>query len=167
MRKIFYIIYYLLAKNLPNMLKGNYFRQLIARKLFAKCGKNIIIRKGAVFGSGDNIVLGNNSRIGAHSIIMVREQLIIGDNVEMGPDVIILDYNHAFGSRDIPIINQGYSPAKQIVINDNVWIGARTIILPGVHIEKGAIIGAGSVVTKNIPEFSIAAGNPAKVLRYR
>lgn len=85
----------------------------------------------------------------------------------MGPDVIIITGNHEFNRIDIPMRDQGETRPESVVIDDDVWIGTRSIILPGVHIEKGAIIGAGAVVTKDVPEYAVVGGNPAKVIKYR
>ena len=85
----------------------------------------------------------------------------------MGPECVFLTTSHAHKDTDIPMIDQGFDQEKAIVIEEDVWIGTRSIILPGVRIGKGSIVGAGSVVTKSVPQFSIAAGNPAKVVRSR
>lgn len=85
----------------------------------------------------------------------------------MGPDCIALTQNHAFDRVDIPMIQQGLQEEKKINIGNDVWIGQRVIILPGVTIGDGAIIGAGSVVTKNVNDYDIVAGNPARVIRNR
>ena len=66
------------------------------------------------------------------------------------------------------IVNQGWNVDKRnIIIEDDVWIGANSVILPGITIEQGAVIGAGSVVTKDVPSYAIVAGNPAKIIKYR
>lgn len=85
----------------------------------------------------------------------------------MGPDVVIMATSHNFDTVDIPINLQGDKPEKEVIIADDVWIGTRAIILPGVKIGKHSIIGAGAVVTKSFPENSIIGGNPAKLIRYR
>jgi maltose O-acetyltransferase len=107
-------------------------------------------------GNNSGIVL--NARIGAVSI---------GSNVMIGPAVVILSRNHNYARIDIPLKFQGNAEEQPITIEDDVWIGTRVIILPGVHVGKGVIIGAGAVVTKNIPNCSIVAGNPARVVRMR
>jgi galactoside O-acetyltransferase len=89
-------------------------------------------------------------------------QIFIGDNVIIGPNVIIRAANHRTSDLEKPIRSQGHV-AGLINIEDGVWIGAGAIILPDVRIGEGAIIGAGSVVTKDIPPFSIAVGIPATV----
>jgi len=85
----------------------------------------------------------------------------------MGPDVMILSRNHNYDKVDIPIKLQGNAEEQPVIIENDVWIGARVIILPGVHIGKGVVIGAGAVVAKDIPNYSITVGNPARVVRMR
>ena len=85
----------------------------------------------------------------------------------MGPYVKMYVQNHNFSRTDIPMNQQGNSPVRPIVIGDDVWIGANVIILPGVSIGTGCVIGAGSVVTKSLPEYSVVAGNPAKIIKNR
>jgi maltose O-acetyltransferase len=84
----------------------------------------------------------------------------------MGPDVVILAVNHRF-SGHAPMIDQGYDDPRLVTIGDDVWIGTRAIVLPGVTIGTGAIVGAGAVVTKDVPENAIVAGNPARVMKLR
>jgi maltose O-acetyltransferase len=85
----------------------------------------------------------------------------------MGPEVVIYSQSHKYDRTDIPMCEQGFSEYKEVVIGDDVWIGRRAIIMPGVHIGKGCIIGAGAVVTKDIPDYSVAAGVPARVVKSR
>ncbi len=85
----------------------------------------------------------------------------------MGPDVVILTQNHKFDRLDIPMLDQGFKDEQPVTICDDVWIGARVIILPGVTVGKGAIIAAGAVVTKDVPEYAIVGGNPARVIKMR
>lgn len=98
---------------------------------------------------------------------MVGRGASIGDNVMMGPECMIFTRNHAFARVDIPMNQQGMKEFEPVSIGNDVWIGARVTILPGVHIADGCIIGAGAVVTKDIPEYAIVGGNPARVLKYR
>lgn len=103
---------------------------------------------------------GNNIRAGGGKIT-------IGKNCLISQHVTIVASNHNT-KLERPINEQGWSKNNNFVtINDDVWIGAGSIILPGVTIGNGAVIAAGSVVTKNIPEYAIVAGNPAKVIKYR
>ena len=111
------------------------------------------------------ISIGNNSGIGINAFIQGPSS--IGDYVLMGPDVQIYTRNHKYDRVDIPMYNQGESEIKKVNIGNDVWIGSRAIILPGVTIGDGAIIGAGSIVTKNVEPYAIVGGNPAKVIKYR
>ncbi len=124
---------------------------------------NINIQRRTTFSS--KVKLGNNSGIGKGSVL--QGPVSIGDNVMMGPEVIIYTSNHNSASTDIPMIKQGYTTAREVKIGDDVWIGSRVTILPGVTIGQGAIIGASAVVTKDVPSFTVVGGNPAKVLKSR
>jgi acetyltransferase-like isoleucine patch superfamily enzyme len=85
----------------------------------------------------------------------------------MGPDVVMMSSSHAFEHLDVPVNQQGSLPRQRITIGNDVWIGTRSIVLPGVTIGDKAVIGAGSVVTKDVPAYAIVAGNPAKIIRYK
>jgi len=164
------IAYYFFARYLPASSSRpcewiKYVRAFICRRIFKYAGKNIRVEKGAFFGDGAQIEIGNNSGIGINC--QVCGPVKIGDNVMMGPDVIVLTSRHKFDRLDVPIIKQGYHPPEPVVIGDGAWIGTRVIILPGVKIGKEAIIGAGAIVTKDVPEYAIVGGNPAKVVRHR
>ncbi|MDP4093040.1 MAG: DapH/DapD/GlmU-related protein [Bacillota bacterium] len=164
------LIYYAAARHLPGSDRPYSFgsrriRAVLCRRIFKKTGKNINIEHGAFFGNGDDIEIGDNSGLGLDC--MVSGPLIIGNNVMMGPDVMIYTQNHNFSRTDIPVISQGNSDKRRVTIGNDVWIAARVIILPGVTIGDGAVIGAGSVVTRDIPPMAVAAGNPARVLKYR
>jgi maltose O-acetyltransferase len=168
-RFLFLILYYTFLRFLP--ATDNHYlkvvrtlRSFAGRFIFDHCGKNVNIEKGANFGTGRGIKIGDNSGIGINANL--RGPLEIGKDVMMGPDVIILTANHNFDNPDIPIRMQGYK-REQVSIGNDVWIGARAIILPGRKIGNGVIIGAGSLVTKDIPDFAIVAGNPARIIRFR
>jgi galactoside O-acetyltransferase len=111
---------------------------------------------------GDNVSL--NSRVSINA--SCGGNIIIGNDVLVGPGVIMRASNHAYNDRTRPIREQGHVPDK-IIIEDNVWIGAGAIILPGVHIKKGAIVGAGAVVSKDVEANTIFAGVPAKFIKER
>lgn len=115
---------------------------------------------------GGNIRLGNNVSIQPGCMIYGHGGLTIGHNVSIATQTIIVPSNHNFEDRDVPIKLQG-NRGKGIIIGDDVWIGAGCRILDGVTIGDGCVIGAGSVVTRSIPENCIAAGVPAKVLKKR
>lgn len=138
-------------------------RALCAKLMLPACGRNVNIEKGARFGRDTS--LGDNSGIGVNALL--TGTVTIGDNVMMGPECMIFSSNHRFDRLDIPMCCQGQTEVVPVVIEDDVWIGARVTILPGVHIGTGSIIGAGSVVTHDVEPYSIVGGNPAKLIRYR
>jgi len=162
-------LYLYFARHMPSSCSRYNFgakkiRAYLASGMLVESGKNINIEKGALFGC--NIKLGDNSGIGINCRL-TEGPITIGNNVMMGPDVIIHTRNHSHNRCDIPMNEQGFEDAKPVSIGNDVWIGSRVIILPGVTIGDGCIIGAGTVVTKSIESFSIAAGNPAKIVKKR
>lgn len=169
-RLINLMLYYGLLRYLPPT-NNRYFsfirpiRSSVAAKCLDQAGKNINVEQNANFGSGSGIKIGDNSGIGVSCSI--RGPLIIGNNVMMGPEVIVITSNHNFSRIDIPMNLQGSLPQKEVVIGDDVWIGTRAIILPGVKIGNGSIIGAGSIVTRDVPDYAIVGGNPARIIRFR
>lgn len=159
---------YLFASRLPASysrinIGQKQIRAFCGRLILAQCGRHVNIEKGASFPS--SVELGDRSGIGVRASI--GGKVIIGNDVMMGPDVLILIRNHEFSRTDIPMNRQGATPEKTVVIADDVWIGARAIILPGVHIGTGAIIGAGSVVTKDVPAYAVVGGNPSRIIKMR
>ncbi len=129
------------------------------------CGLDVNIEHGAWFGSGKGIQLGDRSDIGMDALVIGPVE--IGRDVMMGPRCILLSSSHEVGSVDLPMNQQGFKPDRPIVIEDDVWLGAGVTVLPGRRIGRGSIIGAGSVVAADVPPWSIAAGNPARVVRDR
>lgn len=169
-KRIYIFLYYLVAKELPappmpfgNL--GDRARTSFARRIFKKMGKDVKICKGAIFGSGVNVEIGDYSSL--NSRCWISNDTIIGRDVMMGPEVIILSGSHNFSRTDVPMREQGAPPRRPVVIGNDVWIGTRSTILPGVRLGSHSIIGAGSVVTKDVPEWAIVGGNPVKLIRYR
>ncbi|WP_143708834.1 DapH/DapD/GlmU-related protein [[Flexibacter] sp. ATCC 35208] len=169
-RIISLFFYYGFAYYLPETNNRYFFvirkiRAFIASGILDKAGQDINVESRANVGSGKGISIGHNSGLGVRA--HVRGPLIIGENVMMGPEVIILTRNHKYDDLSIPMNMQQGSVVKPVEIKDDVWIGTRVIILPGVTIGTGAIIAAGAVVTKNVPDYAIVGGNPAKIIKYR
>ncbi len=142
-----------------------YMRYHCCKYIFKEIGENVNIEHGADFGSGFNLKIGDNSGIGIDC--KVPGDINIGKNVMMGPNCFILNTNHRFDRVDIPMIQQGVTERSYCVIEDDVWIGRQVIFTPGRIVKKGSIIGAGTVLTKNFPEYSIVAGNPARLIKSR
>lgn len=169
-RALALFIYYSFARYfptqpVPSWRFGYALRRLLLKRIFDSCGEGVIVKCGAYFGSGSGIRVGHRAQIGDNS--RIDHSVDIGDDVLMGPDVVIMTGGHAYLDPDTPINQQGAVPRKPVTIGRDVWIGTRVIILPGVQIGEGAVIGASSVVTKNIPAFAVAAGNPARVVKWR
>lgn len=137
-------------------------REEIKRQLFRRVGKNVFIEPDFICEMGNNISIGDNVFMNFGCIIFDMGEVIIGNNVMFGPRVGIYTTNHAFDP-DERIANVVIS--KPVHIGNRVWVAADVKIIQGVTIGDDSIIGAGSVVTKDIPAGVIAAGNPCRVIR--
>ncbi|MBR6408227.1 MAG: acyltransferase [Clostridia bacterium] len=162
------VIYYTFGTHLPPSWSGvrlgqTAIRRLCARLMLARCGKKVNLEKGAVFSR--KATLGDRSGIGINA--KIYGECHIGDDVMMGTDVTVITRNHRIDRTDIPMMDQGFEEEKPVYIGNDVWIGDRVVILPGVHIGDGSVLAAGAVVSRDIPDYSIAAGVPAKVIRSR
>lgn len=132
-----------------------------------RIGKNCILRAGAVLRSHRGIIsISDDSSVNEYMLVSSEGDINIGRHVRMGSHTVIVSGRHTFSSKTVPIAEQGVT-GKGIIIEDDVWLGSHVCILDGVRIGKGSIIGAGSVVTKDIPDYSIAVGVPASVIRER
>ena len=166
-KKIWYAIYSCTAKWLPvswKMKSAKKIRGFLGRKSIALAGDNINIERGACFPR--DLKIGSNSSIGINCHIQ-NGGVTIGDNVLIGPDVMIFTTNHETSRTDIPICLQGNAKPKPVTIEEDVWIGARVLIMPGVVVKKGCVVGGGTVLTKTFPEYSVIAGNPGMVVKKR
>lgn len=149
----------------PGGLTSRRLRARLARLMLDECGVDVNVEHGAWFGSGKGIRLGDRSDIGMDALVI--GPVHIGRDVMMGPRCILLASSHATARTDVPMNTQGFLDDRPIVIEDDVWIGAGCTVLPGRRIGQGSIVGAGSVVTKDVPPWSIVGGNPARVVRRR
>lgn len=131
-------------------------------------GKFAIIRPSNVYGGdiGEGLKVGNNSNIGPYAYIGCSGYIEIGNNVMMGPRVGIYAENHVFSRTDIPMKEQGVE-RRFVKIEDDVWIASNSVILAGVTIGRGSVVAAGSVVTRDVPPYSVVAGSPAVIIRNR
>lgn len=167
-RKIGALLYYGLAKHLPPSYSGirigqTALRRLCGKWMLASCGKKVNIEKGAYFSA--KVSLGDWSGIGVDA--KIHGTCFIGSHVMMGEECTIITRNHRYDRTDIPMMEQGFEEERPVYIGNDVWIGDRVTILPGVHIGDGCVIGAGAVVTRDIPPYTVAAGVPARVIRDR
>ncbi|MBF6588994.1 MAG: acyltransferase [Ktedonobacterales bacterium] len=131
-------------------------------------GRFAMIRPSGYYGGelGEGLSVGDHSNIGAYCYIGCAGFIRIGSNVMMSPRVSLYAENHNFAEVTRPMKEQGVTRAP-IVIEDDCWIASHSVILAGVTIGRGSIIAAGSVVTRDVPPYSIVAGSPARVLRSR
>lgn len=160
------LMYHAFAKNLPLSYHCGFARRLrvfFARRITLHIGKHANVEKGAMFNAG--VSVGNYSDLGVRC--QINGPVTIGDYVMMGPDCLIYTQNHKFDDLSIPMQQSGFSEVRPVTIGNDVWIGGRVIILPGVTIGDGCIVGAGAVVSKDVPPYSIVVGNPARVVKSR
>ena len=116
----------------------------------------------------ENFFLGRNVFIGSHALLASDGvPVVIGDDTIIGPGLCLMAGNHVFNIPGKSFHETTVGDNVAITIGRNVWIGARVVILRGVTIEDAAVVGAGSVVTRDLPAFSVAVGNPARVVRWR
>lgn len=166
---------------------GMLLRLLAWKPFFAKCASARFGPHLAISGMR-NICLGKAARIGRGCILSASEgklrigdfsalspnvdigadygEILLGSQVAVGPGTVIRAANHCFAQRDVPIMRQGHAPGR-VIIDDDVWIGANCVITPGAHIGRGAVVGAGAVVTRDVPPFSIVGGVPARLIGWR
>lgn len=177
-KKVWLVLFYGFANHLPNSYSkpfgkiSNTIRIACCRHIFKVCGKIKTINRNCYFGNGSNVSIGDDSGIGENCVI--PNNITIGKYVMMEPEVLCLSWDHSFERTDIPMCKQGSvfelpnpPKIKPIVIGDDVWIGRRAIINKKCQIGNGAIIAAGANVTKDVEDYAIVGGNPAKLIRMR
>jgi acetyltransferase-like isoleucine patch superfamily enzyme len=130
-----------------------------------KIGKDVVIQATAILIGDNKIEIGDGSWIGSYcNLRPVDHKIVIGKNVLIAQMVSIISDSHEYRDVNKPMKEQGIFGAD-IIIEDNVWVGCNSVILHGVRIGTGSIVSAGSIVTKNIPPYSIVAGVPAKIIK--
>ena len=133
-------------------------------------GNSVIIRPSTRIYAGNSqsvVSFGDRTEIGEHSTISSCNRVIFGNDVLTGPHVFVADHNHAYENPHVPVSKQGVmcNHEDEVVIGEGSWLGTNVVIVGNVHIGKHCVIGANSVVTKDIPDYSVAAGIPAKVIK--
>lgn len=149
----FYLANHLIMNFMPYSIRHFYLRKFCGIKI----GADSSVAMGC-FITGENITIGSNTVINRYTYLDGRAGIEIGDNVNISHYTLVQTLTHDPQNPDFICL------IKPVVIESDSWIGARAIILPGVRIGRGAVVGAGSVVTKDVPSYSIVAGNPAKII---
>lgn len=147
---------------------GIHSTAIVEREENVKIGDYIVIKPYVYINSeGGDIKIGDHCSINAFSYLGAGESnIVIGDGVRIGQGVRISCANHGI-KKDKLIFKQKLEKDKDIIIENDVWVGMGACILPGVKIAKGTVVGAGAVVTKNTEKYSVVAGVPAKIIKYR
>lgn len=137
-------------------------REEIIKRLFGRTGRHFLIEQPFYCDYGYNIEIGENFYSNVNCVILDGAKVTFGDNVFIAPNCGFYTAGHPF---DVSQRNSGLEYARPITIGNNVWIGAQVCVLPGVTIGDDCVIGAGSVVNRDIPSGSLAVGNPCRVIR--
>ena len=167
-KKASLLFYYLIARNLPSSYfplgrSFNSIRVFLLKRII-EIGDNTSVQSGFQFGLRDVVKIGNNCQINEDVYI---QSAIIGNYVLVAQRVALLAVTHHFDDVNTPIIMQGSTPVNPPIVEDDVWLGRNVVVMPGIRIGKGAIVGAGAVVTRDVPAYAIVGGVPAKLIRYR
>lgn len=152
--------------SLPRYKLFNAVKSLFIRICGGRTGNRVVYYPGVWICPAKNIQIGNDVDLALDVLITTSGGVSIGDRTLVGYRTQILSSNHNVPSNKNRIFDAGHTSAK-VEIGSDVWIGASCIILPGVNIGEGAIVAAGSVVTKNVPPFTYVAGVPARVIKER
>ncbi len=149
---------------------GNKVFSFFVKHSFAKCGKNVHFSPLNSDFTYKTIAIGNDVFIGPHAIFRSIQDIIIGNKVMFGPHVTIVGGDHNYrevGQFMFDVKQKRDGDDLPVIIEDDTWIGCNAVILKGVRVGRGAIVGAGTIVSKDVPPYTIVAGNPARIIRYR
>lgn len=156
-----------------NVVIGDYVYMNCLGRRGVRLGDNVRIREfgwvqvtSHLTNPGEGLEIGADTYVGPHCILGAGGGISIGHDVTLGAYVQLLAENHGFADPNLPINEQGVT-RRGIVVEDGCWLGNNTIVLDGVRVGRGAIVGAASVVTRDIPAGAVVAGNPARVIRSR
>ena len=152
--------------SLPRYKFFNSLKSWFLRLVGAQIGDRVIFYPGVWIVTGRNLIIGDDVDLALDVLITTGGGVTIGDRVLVGYRSQILSSNHKIPAKPERVFSAGHEN-KPVIIESDVWIGASCIILPGVTIGEGAIVAAGSVVTKSVPPFTIVAGVPAKIIKER
>lgn len=155
-------IFYFVSALLLNNRRSGRLRAALLRLNGATVGEDCWVHGGLVIQEAFRINLGDKVFINANCLLDGAASITIGDRVSVAYQVTLITGTHQIGPSDC---RAGALAPRPIVVGEGAWIGARAVILPGVTIGRGAVVAAGAVVTKDVPDDTIVAGNPARVMR--
>lgn len=152
------------------MLYSKILMRVLCNKKFKNFGVKAEFRPGAYAVCCSKISIGSMVIIRPNSMLFADPRpngagIEIHDKVMLGAGVHVYVHNHGFGKKDVPVMEQGHMQSEAVILKRGCWIGANSILLPGVTIGVNSVVAAGSVVTKSVPDNSLAAGNPANIIR--
>jgi len=170
MQKIKLIIYYAIIQHFPHSRIVGVFTRIrvwyLSRVLnIMPYDKKSKVEYGVYISDARKLKIGKHVRINEN--VLLQGKIRIGDYVMLAPNISIYSKTHLYDDINIPMVLAGESETQEVIIENNVWVGINTVILPGVRIGEGSIVGANSVVNKDIEPFSIVGGVPAKLIRKR
>ena len=168
MKKIRLLLYYCFSSKLPNSWfpGGKLYNKIRRANLrgVVSVGGNTKIQRGVYIGSGNNVSIGRNCQVNENTRL---DNVQIGNHVMIARECIVLGKMHENSSAELPMSEQGVKPVQPTIIEDDVWLGLRVIVMPGVTIRKGCIVAAGAVLTKDTEPYGVYAGVPAKRIKNR
>jgi len=187
-KKLFFQIYIAFLSSIPTEI-GIRLRQIAYKSLFKKCGKNLKIDSGVTILGFENIELGDNISFMKNSYVYAHDggrlvignnftmntnsqlgasfgEIVIGNDCAIAPNCVLRASNHTFDNPNIPFRGQGHTYGE-IIIEDDVWIASNCVVAANTRIGKSSVVGAGSVVTKDVEPYSVVGGVPAKLIKKR
>lgn len=165
LQKIYVFFTYSLPWRIERVINGRQVRSSIVRKSIGSCGSNLAVN-GRFRGFGKHVHLGNHVNFNDNVFINGSGRVDIGSYFHTGVNLTIISSNHNYeNAESIPYDKKRIE--KPVVIKDFVWCGNNVTIIPGITVGEGAIIAAGSVVVKDVPDHAVVGGNPAKIIKYR
>ena len=170
MKRVFCLLaYYGVAQHLPDMSfpggkLSTSLRAALCRGFIASAGKGIHIRPHVFVADGRYLRLGDHASIGPGCRIYGAD---IGDGVVIGPHCVFFKENRAADDLDKPVGQHGTTPIRIPIVEDHAWVGERALVMQGRRIGRGAIVGAGAVVTRDVEPYTVVGGNPARVIGHR
>lgn len=169
MKRLSYAFYYLVIYRLPhsrfsilfNKLRIWYLRRILK---VIEGGEKTYFEHHVFIGGPGKVKFGKSCQINENTFIETAD---IGNYVMIAPNVAIISSMHNHDRTDIPMILQGATTGRKVIIEDDVWLGRNVLVMPGVRIGEGSIVAAGAVVTKDVPKYKVVAGVPARVIQDR